>query len=163
LLLGFFFITAGMALDTGVILHQRWKIAPLAVALLAIKTLRIFVSAPTLKTGSRNVLQMDVRLSQGSELAFVIFAIPAVQQALGAEYSPVLIISVAASIALTRALVDTGRWLARKWADEDWHAVAYEQGSGTAGEAQVIIVGMGEAGRRVASALDAGDISHRAI
>jgi CPA2 family monovalent cation:H+ antiporter-2 len=163
LLLGFFFITVGMALDTGVILHQWWKIALLSVALVAIKTLLIFLSARALKIESRSALQMGVLLSQGSEFAFVIFAIPAVEQALGAEYSPILIISVAASMALTPALVGAGRRLARRWADEDWHAGAAEQGPGTAEEAPVIIVGMGETGRRVASALDAGDIAYRAI
>jgi CPA2 family monovalent cation:H+ antiporter-2 len=163
LLLGFFFITVGMALDTHIILQQWWIIALLTMVIVALKALLIFLAARTLRIDARSALQMGVLLSQGSEFAFVIFAMVPVQAALGAEYSSILIIAVAASMALTPVLVNAARRLAVKWADEDWNSSQQAGGGAQAHDASVIIVGMGEVGRRVASALDASDISYRAI
>jgi Kef-type K+ transport system membrane component KefB len=42
-LLGIFFITVGMALDTSIILHEWWMIALMAISLVAIKTLASFI------------------------------------------------------------------------------------------------------------------------
>jgi len=94
-----------MALDTNIILNEWWKIALITISLVTIKTLLIFVAARTLKIESRSALQMGVLLSQGSEFAFVIFAIAPIQEALGVEYSSILIIAVAASMAITPVLV----------------------------------------------------------
>jgi CPA2 family monovalent cation:H+ antiporter-2 len=163
LLLGFFFITVGMALDTSVILQAWWIIVLMTIAIVTVKALLIFLAARILGIDSRSALQMGVLISQGSEFAFVIFAMPSIQTALGAKYSSILIISVAASMALTPILVNLGRNLARKWADEDWNNGLNATGAGQSSEAQVIIVGIGEIGRRVASALDANDISYRAV
>ena len=163
LLLGFFFITVGMALDTNVILHEWWIIALATITLVAIKALLIFLAARTLRIESRSALQMGVLLSQGSEFAFVIFAIPPVQEALGVKYSSILIIAVAVSMALTPILVNMGHKLARKWADQDWNNSKNAPANEQTAEASVIIVGMGEVGRRVASALDANDIAYRAL
>ncbi|MEE9350726.1 MAG: cation:proton antiporter [Thiotrichaceae bacterium] len=163
LLLGFFFITVGMTLDVQVILHEWWKIALVAIALVAIKAVMIFLAARSLQIPSRSALQMGILLSQGSEFAFVIFAIPTIQGALGAEYSSILIIAVAASMALTPILVNIAQKIARKSAQKDWDKSKSGQQTGGPSEASVIIVGMSEVGRRLASALEANDISYRAV
>jgi len=163
LLLGFFFITVGMTLDVQVILHEWWKIALVAIVLVAIKAILIFLAARTLKIESRSALQMGILLSQGSEFAFVILAIPSIQGALGAEYSSILIIAVAGSMALTPILVNVTQKLARQWAHQDWNkSRSGQEGTGSP-EASVIIVGMSEVGRRLASALDANDVTYRAV
>ncbi len=166
LLLGFFFITVGMTLDVQVILHEWWKIVLVALVLITIKSTLIFFAARSLKIESRSALQMGILLSQGSEFAFVIFAIPSVQTALGSEYSSTLIIGVAASMALTPILVNIAQKLARQSADQDWSnsKIGKENSESNASlEASVIIVGMSEVGRRLASALDANDVTYRAI
>ncbi len=163
LLLGFFFITVGMTLDVQVILNQWWKIALVAIVLVALKSMLIFLAARALKIESRSALQMGILLSQGSEFAFVIFAIPSIQAALGAEYSSILIIAVAASMAMTPILVNAAQKVARKWADQDWNNSKSGQQSDTPSHASVIIVGMSEVGRRLASALDANGVTYRAV
>jgi CPA2 family monovalent cation:H+ antiporter-2 len=163
LLLGFFFITVGMTLDLQVILHEGWKILLIAIVLVTIKSILIFFAARALKIESRSALQMGILLSQGSEFAFVIFAIPSIQSALGIEYSSILIIAVAASMALTPLLVNMAQKLARQWADQDWDNSKLGKEAGDSLEASVIIVGMSEVGRRLANALDANDISYRAV
>lgn len=163
LLLGFFFITVGMTLDVQVILHEGWKIALVAVVLVMVKAVLIFFAARSLKIESRSALQMGILLSQGSEFAFVIFAIPSIQGALGSEYSSILIIAVAASMALTPILVTMAQKLARKWADQDWDKSKKGIEDSSSLEASVIVVGMSEVGRRLASALDANDVTYRAV
>ncbi|MCK5896340.1 MAG: cation:proton antiporter [Cocleimonas sp.] len=163
LLLGFFFITVGMTLDVQVILHEGWKILSVALVLVTIKSILIFIAARALKIESRSALQMGVLLSQGSEFAFVIFAIPSIQEALGKEYSSILIIAVAASMAFTPVLVNMAQKLARKWADQDWNKSRNGNEVSESLEASVIVVGMSEVGRRLASALDANNITYRAV
>jgi len=166
LLLGFFFITVGMALNTDVILQQWWKIALVALVLIAVKAIFTFAAARFLRLKTRNALQMSVLLSQGSEFAFVILAMPAIQAGMGHEYSSILIIAVAASMALTPVLVSLERKFANQRADKDWD-ISKNSENEAAGvkksDAEVIIVGMGEVGRSVANALDAHNISYRGV
>ena len=163
LLLGFFFITIGMALDTGVILQQWWIIVLVTLLIVSVKAVLIYAAARLLHMDARSAVQMGVLLSQGSEFAFVIFAMPSVRSALGTEHTSVLIIAVAASMALTPVLVGAARRLAIKWGEQDWESGQQATGSEPVPDASVIIVGMSEVGRRVASALDANDIAYRAI
>ncbi len=163
LLLGFFFITVGMALDTHIIMYEWWKIAVVALSLVILKVGLIALAAIILKIQSRSALQMGVLLSQGSEFAFVIFAIPSIRTELGQEYSSILIISVATSMALTPVLVHMSRKLAKYWADQDWNNSQKNLGNISTTEAPVIIVGMGDVGRCVANALDAQEITYRGI
>lgn len=166
LLLGFFFITVGMALNIDIILQQWWKIALAAFLLIAVKAIFTYVASRILQIQTRNALQMSVLLAQGSEFAFVILAMPAIQSGMGQEYSSILIIAVAASMALTPVLVNLERKFAKQRADKDWNSSkneTEEESSAREGDAEVIIVGMGEVGRSVANALDAHNISYRGV
>lgn len=163
LLLGFFFITVGMSLDTQVIVHEWWKIVLVAFLLITLKTGFIYLAARILRIQSRSALQMGVLLSQGSEFAFVIFAMASIKSELGTQYSAILIIAVAVSMALTPILVGLARKMAERWADQDWTKSQQTNGANQTGEAPVIIVGMGEVGKCVANALDAQEVAYRGI
>ena len=165
LLLGFFFITVGMALNIQIILHEWWKIVLVAVLLIVMKAVFIYLAARLLRTPARNAMQMGVLLSQGSEFAFVIFAIPSIQNELGQLYSAILIIAVAMSMALTPILVGIARKIVEYRADQDWKKSQSAQKNTEAqhSDAPVIIVGMGEIGRCVANGLDAHNIMYRGI
>ncbi len=163
LLLGFFFITVGMALNTDVILEQWWKITVLALVLIALKFIFTYLAARLLKMPVRNALQMSMLLAQGSEFAFVILAMASMQSGLGQEYSSILIIAVAASMALAPILVNLERKFAKMQADKDWNVSKYEAVDAKKNDAEVIIVGMGEVGRSVANALDAHNIIYRGV
>jgi CPA2 family monovalent cation:H+ antiporter-2 len=165
LLLGFFFITVGMALDIQIILHEWWKIVLVAVLLIAMKTIFIYLAARLLRTPARNAVQMGVLLSQGSEFAFVIFAIPSIQNELGQLYSAILIIAIAMSMALTPVLVALARKIVEHRADQDWQkSQTVQEGDDIPqADASVIIVGMGEIGCCVANGLNAHNIMYRGI
>ncbi|HGG59410.1 MAG TPA: potassium transporter KefB [Gammaproteobacteria bacterium] len=164
LLLGFFFITVGMLLNLPVILGNWAIILVSALLLVSLKTLIVFITARVLHSSSQSAFQMGVLLSQGSEFAFVIFALPAMRLALGDEIRAVLVSTVAVSMALTPLLVSLGHRIANRLADRDWReshdqSPAEQPGS----ETPVMIIGMGEIGQRVADGLTAHDIPYRAI
>ena len=175
LLLGFFFITVGMALNTEILLNQWWKILLIAVAIIAVKILLIMFAARLLKTPTRDSIQIGVLISQGSEFAFVIFAMLSEQNSLADHQSALLISAVVVSMALTPPLVGLQRKLAKKWANQEWFLSKkrlknaansnslVEQEYPPAKGVDIIIVGMGTVGLRVANALDAHGMSYRGV
>jgi CPA2 family monovalent cation:H+ antiporter-2 len=162
LLLGFFFITVGMSLDTRLIIDAWHYVLAAAIGIVTLKLIFIYLSARLLGTAPFNALQMGVLLAQGSEFAFVIFAMPAVINVLGTEMSSILITAVAASMALTPVMVIFMQKYVKWRVDRNWAEAQSGQQNETA-EAAIIIVGMGDLGKRVADGLDAHGIAYRAI
>jgi CPA2 family monovalent cation:H+ antiporter-2 len=163
LLLGFFFITVGMSLDAG-ILWQGWsRIFLILLLLIGVKTGVIVGAALALKTPLRVAVQLGFLLSQGSEFAFVIFATPALQGALGPGASALLISAVALSLALTPALAVVGYRVATRLASRRLLMEQTTPAGRPATLAPVIIFGLDEIGRRVADGLEAHSIPYIAI
>lgn len=163
LLLGFFFITVGMSLDTQIILQQWTNVLFAAISIVVFKLLFIYVSARLLNAAPFNALQMGVLLAQGSEFAFVIFAMPAVMTELGSEFSSILITAVAASMALTPIMVIIMQKIVRHQAHKNWTDEVSNSNTQEKGDAPIIIVGMSHLGKRVADGLDAHGIKYRGI
>ena len=165
LLMSFFFLSVGMTLDTGVLAREWAQVLLIVGLLVALKTILVAATATVLRVPVRTALQLGFLLSQGSEFAFVIFGMPALSDALGAELSAVLIAAVAGSLALTPTLVDVGHRAAVSLANRMWE---FQCGSGAEAVklqpvAPVVIFGMGEKGRRVSDALEAHGIQYMAI
>jgi len=163
LLLGFFFISVGMSLDTEIILAQWWNIIYIAVLLMLVKIILIYIAARSLRTSENTAFSMAVLLAQGSEFAFVIFAMPALQTALGSEKASILISAVAGSMVLTPVAVMLGKKISKYSANKSWQEELKQQGSDDNSEATVIIIGMGKVGQRVADGLNSYGISYRGI
>ena len=108
-------------------------------------------------------IQIGVLLSQGSEFAFVILALPLLSGALASELSSILIAAVAASMALTPSLSSLGHRLTARLADEAWEEHAGELTGAQEGPAEVVIIGMSEVGRQIAHALDDHGIAYKAF
>jgi len=163
LLLGFFFITVGMSLGT-IILVENWRTVLLVLFILIVtKTLFVQVSAWLMGTQPRTAIQLGFLLSQGSEFAFVLLAVPAVMLGVGTEFSAILIMAIAISMVLTPPLVALGHWAAERMAQKDLTKVLAQGEKESDGPAQVIILGMTEEGRRVVDALETHGISYRAF
>ncbi|MCK5903519.1 MAG: cation:proton antiporter [Cocleimonas sp.] len=163
LLLGFFFISVGMALDTAVILAQWWKILYVAVLLMLIKIVLIYLAARILRVPKNNAFSMGILLAQGSEFAFVIFAMPALQTSLGSEKASILITAVAASMVLTPLAVAIGDKISEYQADKTWEEEKSQLQKTSKHETAVIILGMGDVGRQIADGLNNHAISYRGI
>lgn len=162
LLLGFFFITVGMGLNINV-LAQEWPLVLLAIAALAIiKVVLVGLASLAFRWSVPGSVQLAFLFANGSELAFVIFALPAVQADLGETAATVLITAIAASLALTPTLAAFGRWLAGRLRRlKSGQPESELQPRDLAGP--VLIIGMGEVGRTVADGLAEFDIGYTAI
>ena len=164
LLLSFFFITIGMSMSTVTLLNAWWQILLIVALMMAIKTLFIYLAALTLRTSNRVSMQLGFLLSQGSEFAFVVFSIPHVNQALGAEFASVLISSVALSMALTPPIAAWGYRLAEKMGEKELRTLTVQEGGAEEVlEKRVVIVGLGEVGRCVADGLEAHGIVYQGV
>lgn len=162
LLLGFFFISIGMSLDTQIIIERWWKILYIAALLMLIKIALIYLASRLFKMTPNSSFSMGILLAQGSEFAFVIFAMPALQNALGSEKASILIIAVASSMVLTPIAVALGKRISTYQADKSWQEEQTLK-EPESKEASVIIIGMSEVGQRVANGLNTYGISYRGI
>lgn len=170
LLLGFFFINVGMALDAASVLNNIAEIAVAVLLLMVLKGLLAYSAARMMKQPFAFSVQLGALLSQGSEFAFVILALPAVTGLIPADEAAVIITAVAISMALTTPFSQLTQWLAKRWADKAWNERAGEcVGVTTAGNnvdkgnAAVIILGMNKAGRLLADVLDEQEIAYKAF
>ncbi|HET6466927.1 MAG TPA: cation:proton antiporter [Geminicoccaceae bacterium] len=161
LLLGFFFITVGMSLDPHVLLGGWAQVLLVLATLIAIKAALVAAAALAFRWSVPGSVQLGFLLAQGSEFAFVIFAMPAVRAALGPVAAAIAITAVAASLALTPGLASLGRALAGRLRQR----LAAPPAETTRREttAPLVIVGMGEIGRRVADGLEAHGIAYEAV
>ncbi len=152
-----------MSLDLQV-LGLHWPKVLLALGLLLlVKTVFVYLSAWVVRMPSFISIQIGFLLSQGSEFAFVILALPLLSGAITAELSSILIAAVAASMALTPSLSALGHRLTARLANEAWKEHAGELTEEREGSAEVVIIGMSAVGRQLTHALDDHGIAYKAF
>jgi voltage-gated potassium channel Kch len=162
LLLGLFFITVGMSLELPVVFAQAPLLILLVVGLTVVKTVGLAVPARLTRFPTSCSVRLGLLLSQGSEFAFVLFALMAAQGLLAGSLASLLIAAVAISIACTPALTVAGRRIAR-WLERPDERAAAADRQGPAARGRMLISGLDEAARTVARALDAVDIAYLAL
>lgn len=115
LLMGFFFMVVGMSIDVQALATPQALATVIggAVALLALKTLLIVVAARSVGWSRPGAVQLGFILSQGSEFALVVFALPAVLLAAPAGVLDTLTAVIAVTLAATPAWSNLGMRLAR--------------------------------------------------
>lgn len=163
LLLGFFFITVGAGLKTEVLVNESLAIAVALFGLISLKAIFIGLAALFMRARQAFAIQLGALLSQGSEFAFVILAMPAVNASVGESLSSILITAVALSMALTGPVTNIGKWLAKRRADYAWSHRAGECVGAEKGEAEVVILAMNKAGRLLADVLTELHIPYKAF
>ena len=105
LLLGLFFIAVGASIDFQLIQQQPGLILGLVLALIAIKTLVLFVLGKVFKLGVDQNLLFSLGLSQVGEFAFVLFSFSIQEGILPEPVIDSMIAVVAISMALTPLLL----------------------------------------------------------
>ena len=109
LLLGLFFMTVGMAIDLDVASAQLERVVAIALGLLLLKALLLYGLARMLGYARRLALQLGALLAQGSEFAFVMFALAAHTGLLTGPIVPLLTVAIALSMAITALVAALGR------------------------------------------------------
>lgn len=165
ILIALFFITVGMVLDPQILTEQFDVVAMLAILLIASKAAIIAALAFIFKRPTHQVIQLSFFLGQGSEFAFVVFSLAAVQTAFGVETAQIII----AAIALTMLVTPVLSGIAHRWSLEVCEQIK-SRVANIEGEIKnplwdrpLIIVGMNEVGKTVARALKAHDLPYIAI
>jgi glutathione-regulated potassium-efflux system protein KefB len=151
ILLGLFFLAVGMMLDLDVIKQQPLLVVGLAMALVAIKTLFVYLLGRLFGLNNSASIIMALLLSQGGEFGFVLFA---------AAQSALLIQPAAASLfgaVITLSMVTTPflMILAGKLAEGRRENQTALDDPGLADRANIIIVGHGRFGQSVAQIMQA--------
>ena len=112
LLLGFFFLSIGMALDPYQLITDAHWILLLLVVCLAVKLALVFAAARLVRTPTPCSIRLAFLLAQGGEFAFIVLNAPTVADGLGGTLHGALIASIAVSLAVTPWLTGRGCKLA---------------------------------------------------
>lgn len=112
LLLGLFFMTVGMLLDTGLLPRYALEILLMLAGLLAIKGLIVFVLAWRLLLTPAESVRLGLLLAQGGEFAFVLFALSGREGLAPTELQQQLTMVVVLSMIVTPMLAAAGLRLA---------------------------------------------------
>ena len=163
LLLGLFFISVGMQIDTGALLARPLVIVAAVLALIVIKALVLGGLARAFGLQRGAAIRLAMTMGGGGEFAFVAAAIAVASAVVTPEAGQLLLIVVSLSMAVTPLLsavaVPIERFLDRR------AAVAEQRDPASAEHAahHVVIIGFGWVGQLVAHSLAECNISYVAL
>ena len=153
ILLGLFFLAVGMMLDLHAIADRPLFVAGMALALIATKTLVIFLIGLAFRMNWRGALALGLLLSQGGEFGFVLFAQAQAGYLIAPDAASLFGAIITVSMATTPFLMTVTRRFREAPIIRD-----QERDGPTADGANAIIVGYGRFGQTVGQMLLAQDI-----
>lgn len=154
LLLGLFFTAVGMSVNFGLISEGPLQILGLAIGYMALKMVLLALIARAMPIPAVQRWPFAGLLAQGSEFAFVVFAVARQAEVMPAALNETLVVVVAVSMALTPLAVVGGNWLSTRL-----HAPPPQEPDVIEPEgARVIIAGLGRVGQIAARLLIASGI-----
>ena len=159
LLLGLFFMSAGMTTNVRLAIDEPGLIASLLFALVTLKGIILFAVGKIARLSSTDSIKLAAVLSQGGEFAFVVFALAVHNQLLDPHLRDTLIVVISLSMALTPVLVVLAERAVPKiaTAKPDYDHIDSMDAP------RVIIAGYGRIGQIVARVLRANRIHFTAI
>lgn len=147
LLLGLFFISVGMGIDFGLLRSHPGTLILLLLGFLSLKLITLWLSARFVGVTSRQRWLFAILLAQGGEFGFVVFAAAHAAGVLSADWTAMLNMIVALSMATTPLLLMLhDGWMARV---ECASGKTNEADAIDAREARIIIAGFGRFGQIV--------------
>lgn len=154
LLLGLFFTSVGMSANLGLLSSEPLRVVALTVGFVVLKMILLGLLARPLPIAPVQRWPFAALLAQGSEFAFVVFAVARQEKVLPAPWDEMLVLAVALSMALTPLAVAAGSWIsARAHAQPARQADTIEPAG-----ARVIIAGFGRVGQIAGRLLAASGI-----
>lgn len=154
LLLGLFFTSVGMSMNLGLLASAPLTIITLTAGYMALKMLLLGLLARILPVAPVQRWPFAGVLAQGSEFAFVLFAVARDAQVLPAPWNDMLPLVVAVSMALTPLAIGMGNAVSKMLYREQPRETDVITPEG----ARVIIAGFGRIGQIVARMLYASGI-----
>ncbi|MDE2087137.1 MAG: cation:proton antiporter, partial [Xanthomonadaceae bacterium] len=161
LLLGLFFISVGMSMDLGLLLHQPWLVFGLVAALLLLKGALLWPLGRSLGgLDGADALRLSVLLACGGEFAFVVLKLADEKGLISARQHNLLVLAITLSMALTPLLVAA---LAKLLGARKVRKPARDFDTIVAHSPRVILAGYGRMGQIVARILRAEGIPFVAL
>ncbi len=169
LLLGFFFITVGIGLNLSVLVSEPLSVLGGLALLTILKLGGVLVVARWMNWTWSGATELTFLMAQASEFALVLFAMPSVADAMGADRAALTIVVATASLASAPIIAMAGRRLSRRFAQRRYDLAktsdvllesAAERADGQ--DAPVAVIGMTPIGRLVADALEATNVPYMA-
>ncbi len=152
ILLGLFFLTIGMMLNLQAIADRPLFVVTMAVALIATKTLVIFLIGLLFRMPWRSALALGLLLSQGGEFGFVLFAQATDAYLIAPDAASLFGAIITLSMASTPFLMS----ITRRFREQP--IIKEEREGPKADGANAVIVGYGRFGQTVAQMLLTQDI-----
>lgn len=154
LLLGLFFTSVGMSMNLGLLAGAPLKIFALTIGYMLVKMILLAVVARAMPVPAIQRWPFAGLLAQGSEFAFVVFAVARDTSVLPEPWNETLILVVAVSMALTPLTIAAGNWLTGKLYNSIPREADFIEPDG----ARIIIAGFGRVGQIVGRMLYASGI-----
>lgn len=171
-LLGLFFITIGMLLDIEMVKRYWFYVLPAFVALMAVKTMLVFLIMYMMGEEKRNCLRSGLVLSQGGEFGFALISIALASNLISEIVSQVVLAAVFLSMVFAPFLIrfngKIATWIINTFSfteqklDEVSEVDMIEAVSRTLND-HVIIVGYGRHGQNVSRFYDVEGVRYLAL
>lgn len=162
-LLGLFFMTVGMSIDTSLILGRLEDVVLIVLALLVVKSLTITMLTWAYQQPLSSAIRTGLILSQGGEFGFVLFLSAGAANLIAPDVVQLLLTSVALTMVTSPFMAIAGEKL----------SILMERGRGPSDgadfretlelEDHVIILGFGRVGQTVAKLLNQAGVSNVAL
>ena len=149
LLLGFFFMTVGMAVDVGIAARHLGTIVLIAAGLILLKGLLLTALARMLGFNARLAAELGAVLAQGSEFAFVLLALAATTELIPAPAVQVLAVAVALTMAVTPVAASLGGRLLNRIEGPAAASLPELDAQTGAVRNHVVVIGFGQVGMAV--------------
>jgi monovalent cation:H+ antiporter-2, CPA2 family len=146
LLLGFFFMTVGMAVDVRIAAQHLGAIVLIAGGLILLKGLLLTALARMLGFGDRLALELGAVLAQGSEFAFVLLALAATTDLIPGPAVQVLAVAVALTMAVTPVAASLGGRLLNRIEGPAAASLSDLDSQTEAVRNHVVVIGFGQVG-----------------
>lgn len=165
LLLGVFLVSVGMSVDVAAIAAQPLQIAAAVVALLALKTVIVWLAGPLFGVKRPTALKAGLLLGPGGEFAFVVLGIAVTTEVVPEGQADFALLVAAITMCLIPLLASAdslfGRVVSRggKIADE---AELVEAEAGAESN-HVLVAGFGRVGRTIVALLEHHKIPYLAV
>ncbi|WCR54263.1 MAG: Glutathione-regulated potassium-efflux system protein KefC [Wolbachia endosymbiont of Ctenocephalides orientis wCori] len=161
LLLGLFFMTVGMSIDTQLLLDKLPLVTLLSVILLVLKTSIIYILCKFFGFKTAHAIQAGLLLAQGGEFAFILFRLASELNVLPSEIAQILMMVTTVTMAFTPLLSGIGDWISNAFSTEKviLDDAAVEMDTQDLHN-HVIVAGFGRVGYMVTKMLTAEHLSY---
>ena len=163
LLLGVFFFTVGMNLDTRVVFAEPAQVLLGTLGLIGLKAFLLLPLLRTFKVAASSIAEVSLLLASGGEFAFIILGLAVIAGVIATDLATVIFAITTLSMLLIPVLDILGRLIAGHLQRRETLAPELLMQPSAEMAPRALIIGFGRVGRLLSEMLEEQDVSHLAI